>query len=139
MGCSEAAVDYCLRGWSVVPLCPADHAGCSAKHKAECDRPGKGCRVRWKGSQEKRASEESVRKWWADWPDSNVGVCLGPVSGLLGLDVDGIGGAALYEEWRGSFPVPLTLTFVTPNGGRRELYRHPVADVTIRSARDAEK
>jgi Bifunctional DNA primase/polymerase, N-terminal/CHC2 zinc finger len=57
------------------------------------------------------ASEEEVGQWWRRWPDANVGIVTGRVSGIVVLDVDPRGGggaalAALNERW-GELPAAL--------------------------------
>src|SRR5262249_50704079 len=118
--------------------CSPDHRGCSAKHVAECSRAGKTPRCAWKRYQTERPDPATVRDWWKRWPASNVGLTMGPVSGLLGLDVDGDGGRQLLLEWAGGQEnIPPTLAFTTPNDGLRLLFAWPDGlDVRIRSHRD---
>lgn len=45
--------------------------------------------VQWKDYQERRPTEEQVRKWWQENPDHNVACVLGSVSGgLIAFDLD---------------------------------------------------
>lgn len=121
--CLAAALDYLARGWSPVPLCPPDHAHCTAKHIEECKRPGKVPLGPWKGLQERAAPEVTVRKWWERNPHANVGVALGPVSGLVALDIDGEAGEQFLDQVSGG-DLPPTLEFITGRG-RRYLFRWP--------------
>lgn len=66
------------------------------------------------------AIEDEVEEWWARWPDANVGIVTGRVSGIVVLDVDprsGGGGAlaGLEERWGA---LPATLEARTGGGGR---------------------
>ena len=65
----------------------------------------------WAPYQEHCAPADVVAKWWGEYPDANVAVACGPVSGVLVLDVDGDVGCealatleakhgALPETWR---------------------------------------
>ena len=36
--CLAAAFEYLRRGWSALPLCPADHEGVSGRHEQQCRR-----------------------------------------------------------------------------------------------------
>jgi P4 family phage/plasmid primase-like protien len=93
----EIALAYWERGWSIFPLL------------------GKKARVQWRQYQAERASREQIVAWWTEWPDAGIGVCLGPVSGIVRIDADGAAALAKLVEY-GEFPV--TAEFVTPAGGR---------------------
>jgi hypothetical protein len=107
----RAALDYAARGWSVVPVEPG----------------GKRPLVRWEELQARRAPPEEVRAWFARWPDANVGVVTGALSGLLVLDVDprhgGEESLAALEAERGALPP--TLEAATGGGGRHLYFAHP--------------
>jgi hypothetical protein len=98
----------------------------SKGHAKGCGSPGKRPWHRWKDLQEQLPTEDEVRGWWRRLPGSNVGVALGPVSGVVRLDVDGPGGEKLLQEWSGG-DLPPTLEFTSgrPNGGRGLLYAIP--------------
>lgn len=69
------------------------------------------------------ATEREVEAWWRRWPDANVGVVTGVVSGLAVLDVDPRNGgdASLErscEEW-GALPETVE---VRSGGGGRHLW-----------------
>jgi hypothetical protein len=127
--CLEAALDYHARGWSPLCLCPPDHVGMK-KHR--CDSPGKTPIGVWKAYQDEAASPALIETWWREHPNANVGLCLGPVSGLIGVDVDSDDGARLLEEMSQG-DIPQTLEFRTGSGGRRLLYAIP-AGVRVKSA-----
>jgi hypothetical protein len=118
-----AALHYLARGWSAIPVCPPQHQGCSEQHKKACKRPGKAPCWPWEAYQHRLATEKELHLFWAKNSHCNVGVCLGPVSGILGLDVDGSLGQQLLAELSGG-QLPPTLTFKTP-GGWRFLFKHP--------------
>ncbi len=69
---------------------------------------------------EKPATEKEVAEWWRRWPEANVGIVTGRVSGVVVLDVDprsGGGSAlgALEKRWGA---LPATLEVQTGGGGR---------------------
>jgi hypothetical protein len=118
-----AALAYLRRGWSVVPVCPPDHMGVGRGHAQRCTSPGKAPLVAWMAYQERPPSKAQVETWWVSWPNANVGLVLGPVSGLVGIDVDGTDGGRMLEQVsRGE--LPRTLAFATARG-RRLLYAIP--------------
>lgn len=50
--------------------------------------------VEWKPYQEELPHPDQVECWWDRWPDANIGVACGKVSGLVVLDADGPTGLA---------------------------------------------
>jgi hypothetical protein len=101
-----AALDYARRGFSVIPL--------QAREK----RP----RIKWEAYQTRPAAADEIRGWWQRWPDANVGIVTGAVSGLVVLDVDGEEGrqslTTLPEFDRSPSPV------VTTGKGSQIYFRH---------------
>jgi hypothetical protein len=69
----KTARKYQKRGFSVIPL----------KSK------GKEALVDWKEYQTNKATAAQIRSWWRQWPDANVGIITGKLSGLVVLDADG--------------------------------------------------
>jgi Bifunctional DNA primase/polymerase, N-terminal len=88
---------------------------------------GKRPLVPWRALQSKAASEQAVKAWFRRWPDANVGIVTGHLSGRVVLDVDARhGGAdshAALEQQHGA--VPPTFEAVTGGGGRHLYFRHP--------------
>jgi len=122
--CLAAALEYVQRGWSALPVCPSDHQGVSGAHEQQCRRPGKEPLCDWRAYQQRLPRAGELRLWWARHPGAGVGLALGTVSGLVGIDVDGSAGeqelAALAQD-----DLPDTLEFLTRGGGRRLLYQLP--------------
>ena len=116
--CLAAALDYLARGWSVVPVVP------------RAKRP----MVPWRAFQKRRPREDEVRKWFTRWPDANVSVVTGALSGLVVLDVDprhgGAQALAAIETRHGA--LPQTVESVTGGGGRHVYFAHPGGEVRNR-------
>ncbi len=113
-----AALSYLDRGWSVVPVV------------ARAKRPI----VRWEGYQHRLATPEQVAGWFRRWPDGNLSVVTGALSGLVVLDVDPRHGgdkslAALEERHA---PLPVTVEAMTGGGGRHVYFAHPGHEVRNR-------
>ncbi len=87
--CLDAALEYLRRGWSSFPLCPRDHVGVGKEHAKLCDSPGKVPLLNWKPYQSRLPQEAELQLLFRRHPNANVGVALGQVSGLVGIDVDG--------------------------------------------------
>jgi hypothetical protein len=76
--------------------------------------------VSWEARMEVAATEKEVEEWWQRWPDANVGIVTGRVSGIVVLDVDPRSGGdsallGLEERWGA---LPPTLEVQTGGGGR---------------------
>ncbi|MBI4589993.1 MAG: bifunctional DNA primase/polymerase, partial [Candidatus Rokubacteria bacterium] len=85
--------------WSVVPI------------KTGENRP----LIEWQPFQLRHPTEEEVRDWFTRWPEANVGIVTGAVSGLVVLDIDSVEGLrAVAERCGGTLPV--TPIVRTPRG-----------------------
>jgi hypothetical protein len=129
----RAALDAVDRGWSVVPLHSVQGGRCSCGDPS-CPAPGKHARIRWKQRMRQAAGPELVRRWWRRWPDANVGVVTGGVSGFVVLDIDPRNGGgdalAVLEGVHGL--VPHTVESLTGGGGQHLYFRHPGIPVPCR-------
>jgi putative DNA primase/helicase len=121
--CLAAALDYRARGWSALAVCTPDHVGCGKTHAKGCTSPGKAPWGPWKQYQTRLPAEAELRQKWRDNPQLNVGMTLGGVTGLIGLDSDEAAGEALLVRLSKG-DVPPTLEF-SSGKGRRLLYRVP--------------
>jgi hypothetical protein len=81
------------------------------------------------------AGIDQIQRWWRRWPDANVGIVTGAVSGLVVLDVDPRKGGgdllAALEDVHGA--LPRTVESLTGGGGQHFYFRHPGASVPSRS------
>lgn len=99
----QHALRYLRLGYSVIPL------------RAR----GKEPLIAWQEYQTRCPLVTEVREWWTKWPDANIGIVTGKVSGIGVVDVDGPEG--LTEAIRLGFTSPL----VSLTGkGRQLIYRH---------------
>jgi hypothetical protein len=96
-----AALRYWQLGWSIIPM--------------EGKRPR--TRQRWKPYQTKRATEETVCKWFGNGSAYGIGVVFGDVSGgLASADFDCMAG---YGRWAEAYPdLARTLPTVETRRGR---------------------
>jgi hypothetical protein len=115
----SAALDYRQRGWSVVP------AAFRSKRPI----------VRWRTYQETLPSKTQIRRWFRRWPDANISVVTGEISGLVVLDVDrqhdGAKSLTRLEKRHGLLPD--TVEAVTGGGGRHIYFAHPGYEVRNRA------
>jgi len=119
--CLRAALAYAGHGWRVlpvqgkVPLLPG------------WSRPD--------GTGAASTDPDTIRTWWARWPQANVGIATGPASDLAVLDVDprngGTESLGALEETHGVLPG--TVTALTGGGGVHLLFAHPGRRVSSRA------
>jgi hypothetical protein len=121
--CLAAAHEYLQRGWSPLALCPADHAGVDAAHERTCMTPGSVPLWPWSEYQQRLPTERVLSIYWNRNPLANVGIALGPVSGLMAVVFDGPAGEALRRRLESAFPD--TLEVIGPDGSRCLLYALP--------------
>ena len=77
MKMGECAMRYLKRGFAVVP--------------AQGKRPV----IDWRKYQDVKPAEAEVTAWWMRFPDANIAVVTGAVSGVVVVDVDGVGAEQL--------------------------------------------
>jgi len=121
------------RGWSVVPVHTPRDGRCSCG-RPDCPSPGKHPRLRWDAWQRRRPTADLVRRWWRRWPDANLGVVTGDVSGVIVVDVDPrSGGDGSLEGLEAGYgPLPATVEAQTGGGGRHLYLRCPGRPVVPR-------
>jgi hypothetical protein len=113
-----AALQYLRFGWSVIPM----------------RQRGKRPAISWLTFQTTLADEEEVRGWFRRWPEANLGVVTGAISGLVVLDVDPRHGGdqSLRALEREHGALPKTLEAISGGGGRHVYFAHPGGDVRNR-------
>jgi putative DNA primase/helicase len=129
-----AALEYASWGWRILPLhSPTNDGGCTCGNP-HCPCPGKHPHIaRW--SKVATADPTIIRQWWERWPDANIGVATGKVSGLAVLDVDPRNGGdeVLEDLERREGDLPATVESLTGGGGRHVLFRYPEGGVRSRN------
>ena len=127
----DAALVHARRGWPVLPLYepvtpePGGPVGCSCG-KAGCGNIGKHPRCDH-GLKDATIDEAQIREWWAKWPEANIGVPTGAVSGMVVIDIDPRHGGdvslEVLEDEHGK--LPHTVEQLTGGGGRHLCFAHP--------------
>jgi hypothetical protein len=59
---------------------------------------GKKPLIKWKPYQQKHPTENELKAWWSQWPDANLAVICGKISGIVVLDVDGPEGERYIKD-----------------------------------------
>jgi putative DNA primase/helicase len=74
-------------GWHVIPVFEVKDGCCACAAGKNCKRPGKHPRTR-NGVHDATTDPDQIRKWWRIWPNANIGVATGCISGILVIDAD---------------------------------------------------
>lgn len=123
----DAALVYAHRGWAVFPCHgPASNPARCTCGLAGCASPAKHPRVAG-GLKAATTDAGEIERWWSRWPNANVAIRTGEVSGLVVLDVDpdhgGEASLARLVEAHGALPAGRAVR--TGSGGRHLYFRHP--------------
>jgi len=138
----EAALAYAAAGYEVFPLRgKLPHANCG-----ECEPRSPGYRPHQPtdcehelchGLYAATSDPDRVARWWARWPQANVGARV--PRGLFVLDVDpragGLDGLARLEAEHGVLPATRTSLSGRGDGGTHRWYRYPGGPLSIAALR----
>jgi Bifunctional DNA primase/polymerase, N-terminal/AAA domain/Primase C terminal 1 (PriCT-1) len=83
----SAAIVYIGLGFPVLPIFEMNSRGCACG-KPDCASPAKHPRTAH-GLKDASTDLHRIPEWWGRWPEANVGIVTGAVSGLVVLDADG--------------------------------------------------
>lgn len=116
MTLKEWALEYARMGLAVFPL--------RAKNKTPATK---------NGCKDATTDQKQIAAWWDRWPDANIGIATGSVSGgLVVIDLDrdeekGCDGYEVLREWEKQHgQLPETCQSITGRGGYHLLYRDTV-------------
>lgn len=117
----EAALGYATRGWAVFPLHHVEDGRCSC-HNPKCSSPGKHP-LTPHGVKDATTNPEQIQQWWSTFPQANIGIACGAVSGgLVVVDWDLESDLTPFEQWCRGRIRPLVKT---PRGGRHAYLSDP--------------
>jgi putative DNA primase/helicase len=109
----QAALRLAQRGLLVFP-CKARSKHPATKH----------------GLKDAKTDLTAIETTWRKYPDLNVGVATGAVSGVVVLDVDGeIGFDSLSSLEDRNDVLPDTKSLTTPSGGQHFWFKHPGVEI----------
>lgn len=111
----EYALAYEKLGWSVMPVCPGLHP---------TYQENKVPYVKWVEFRERRATPEEIKKWWKTWPDANIGIITGKISGITVVDFDGPHARQSLEAIVGDIPETIAQSTGRPEGGTHALFKY---------------
>lgn len=119
-GDGDRMVDYALRyacwGWAVLPLHTVVAGKCTCGNAA-CKSAGKHPRTQH-GVADASTDPNTIRAWFARWPDANVAIATGHAVDVLDCDLGKPGADAALEDLEDRIgKLPDTPTVVTGGGG----------------------
>jgi len=120
----EYALDYAKLGWLVLPVFSIGDDG-NCRCGRSCKKPGKHPMVNW--SKEASTDPAKITLWFRQWPEANIGIVTGEVSGIFALDIDPKNGGEesldTIESKHGR--VPDDVLAVTGSDGKHFIFKYP--------------
>ena len=130
------AISYARKGWAVLPLHSVVDGGCSCGTR-DCGSPAKHPRTEH-GLSDATTDLEIITRGWKSWPDANIGVRTGQISGIVVLDIDvKNGGLESWEDLQDLNGRVDTLTSLTGGGGRHLFFEAPTGELKTTSGQIA--
>ncbi|MCP1848370.1 MULTISPECIES: phage/plasmid primase, P4 family [unclassified Bradyrhizobium] len=93
----KQALRYASKGIYVIPVHSVRDGRCSCRDSAECSKPGKHP-ITPRGVKDATTNRKTIKRWWAENPDANIGIATGKISNLVVVDVDGAEGKISLAE-----------------------------------------
>ncbi len=110
MSLIASALSYHEQSLSVIPVNRGDK-------RPHCD---------WQLYQSQLATAGEIRSWWEKWPEANVAVITGSISGLVVLDIDGPEAAQRIRTWLADREADMPVTPTVRTGrGWHYYFAHP--------------
>ena len=125
----EAGLAYASFGWPVLPLWGINEQTGRCMCGASDCKPGKhpyGLFVPH-GAKDATTDVNTIKKWFANSNNINIGIVTGKASGLVILDVDPVHGG--NESLKKFGEMPKTPTTKTGSGGTHYYFKHPDGNI----------
>lgn len=119
----EFALKYIERGWAIIPVHSVTNGKCTCAKGYKCEAAGKHPRISaWQKNYSK--DPKTITQWFTNWPDSNIGIVTGKISGINVLDIDPPkGGTTSLQSLVNESKINLnTLFSQTGSGGNHFIY-----------------
>ena len=133
-----AALSYARQGFHLTPLHHLVDEQCSCGRvtcRRGTDEKSVAKHPRLPAWQKHTSADEAqIRAWWKKWPEANIGIATGAISGIIVLDIDvhrdapGFASLSRLEAELG--PLPRTRTATTGSGGEHKIFKYPDFPVT---------
>ena len=138
----QTALAYAECGWGVFPVYEPGTSPSRCSCGAGLDQTGqsqcsaaKHPRTR-NGHRDASTDPKVIRVWWTRWPNANIGIATGTLSGLVVIDIDPRHGGG--ESWR-DLVAELGLSdldtpqVITGGGGMHYYFQYPSGHVPSRA------
>jgi Bifunctional DNA primase/polymerase, N-terminal/AAA domain len=125
---------YASRGWPVLPLHTVNGGACSCGDP-NCISPGKHPRSAH-GVKDASVDLQQIRRSWEQWPEADIGLATGAISGIVAFDIDSKnGGEASYAQLQQEAPDAFAdlLKVRIGSEGTQLWFQHPGGHLTSRS------
>lgn len=130
----DEALEYLSLGYPIFPVCTPlmgkhFHRDRDRRQDVECppEKHGKTPMVPWREYQERLPARQQVEQWWIRWPNANIGMVTGVLSGVVVLDCDSSEARQLAMDRGGLDKTPAVWTGKV--GGVHYWLAHPVEEV----------
>ena len=100
------ALQYNALGWCVVPIRP----GTKVPH------------VKWKKYQTQLSTPEELKVWYKKWPNANIGIITGAISGIVAIDIDSPAAYGALKDALGEIQPTIEQTTGREDGGSHLIY-----------------
>lgn len=122
------ALEYLDFGYPIFPVCSPrmgihEHVTDGKRELCPRDKRGKTPMIGWKSVQTILPTKKNVTAWWTRWPNANIGMATGALSGVVVLDCDSGDARALAMERGGLDKTPAV--FTGKPGGIHYHLKHP--------------
>lgn len=139
----ESALQYAKRGYHVFPCHNIKENGQCSCEKGDCKSPGKHPATK-NGYHDATTNEATIRAWWGNTPDRNIGISTGKISGIFVVDVDtnvkkgkqGAQSLRALTDAHGDAWLD-TLQAQSGSGGTHYLFKYPESVERVPSRNDA--
>jgi hypothetical protein len=122
----DFALNYaCEWNWAVFPLHSIATDGFCTCGESACKSEGKHPRTK-NGCLNASKDASQINAWWAQWPEANIGIATGQISGIVVLDIDVAKGARNADLIFGKVDQTVfTTPKVKTGGGLHFYYKYP--------------
>lgn len=107
----------------IFPLHDVASGACSCGDPACSKNAGKHPRISDWQRESTKDFDKVFHRWWAKWPNANIGVPTGELNGIYVLDID------KYEIWNELIAehgeIPETFSYLTGGDGRHLWFKYP--------------
>jgi putative DNA primase/helicase len=125
----NCALAYASHGLHVFPLHSVQEGRCTCGK--DCGRNGGKHPQVSGGFKVATKNPRQIQAWWCKWPNANIGIATGGISGIIVVDIDGSEALTRLRELESSYgSLPKTLTAKTARGWHL-YFKHPHSELVI--------